>query len=80
MITCIIQRWGDRGVTRILTLQKDTPLSQIPGLVYRKEALSMVPKPPTWDMSKLSLATVQSIRLTVVDEEIVDPQKLETVD
>ena len=40
----------------------------------------MVPKPPTWDNSKLSPITLQAIKLTVLDSDVVNPNKLETVD
>ena len=53
-----MQPYGPVGPTRFLTLEKLTPLSQIPGLAYKPEALANLPKLPTWDENKLSKAAL----------------------
>ena len=73
IINCIVQSNGPGGPTRFLTVQKQSALSQIPGLNYGFEALSNISKPETWEIQKLNAATLQSIKLSVLGTDVFDP-------
>ena len=55
------------------TLEKQTALSQIPGLTYRPEVLANLPKPSTWDDRKMSDATRLSIVFRPLGTATLDP-------
>ena len=73
IINCIIQPHGPGGPTRFLTLEKQTSLSQIPGLRYSFEALANIPKPVTWEEQALTPASLQSIKLKTIGTDVYDP-------
>ena len=56
-----------------MTVEKQGELSQIPGLNYGFEALANISKPATWEIQKLSPATLQSIKLKVLGTDVFDP-------
>ena len=56
VVTCIVQQYSNAGPTQYRVIEKQTALSQIPGLRYGTHALANLPRPPTWDDSPLSAA------------------------
>ena len=61
-------------------MEKQSALSQIPGLTYRPEALANLPKPAQWNEHKLSDATRQSIVIRAVGTATYDPNLPESID
>ena len=53
-------------------MEKKTSLSQIPGLQYRQQTLANVPRPVTWDESRLSEATKLSVDQKVVGHAVYE--------
>ena len=72
-VTCIIEPHGNLGFTNYMVLEKTTTLSQIPGLRYRPKLISNLPRPSTWDKAPLTEATLNSVKVTVVDHAVHDP-------
>lgn len=54
-------------------MEKKTPLSQIPGLLYKWQALANLPRPAAWDDAKLSAAAKLSVDLKVVGHAVYEP-------
>ena len=56
--TCILQPQGPLGETRYLVLEKQTALSQVPGLRYGLDEMANLPRPASWDSHRLSEAVL----------------------
>ena len=54
-------------------MEKQTALSQIPGLRYGFEALANIPKPVTWEEQALTPASLQCIKLKTLGTDVYDP-------
>ena len=55
-------------------VEKETSLSEIPGLTYQFEDLANIPKPVSWENSKLSAAAHQAIKMKTLAIEVHDPR------
>ena len=65
-ITCIFQEQGTAKNTRFLTLEKQNPLSQIPGFTSFNYAVANLPRPLQWDDKKLSAHVLGSMHISIL--------------
>ena len=62
-VNCVVQNYGPHGPTSFYTIEKSTPLSQIPALNYTHEMIAPLPRPLTWDERPLTNAMEHAIHL-----------------
>jgi len=62
-VHCIIQHHGSSGPTSFITLEKTTPLAQIPALKYTKEVISPLPRPSSWTDRPMVPEAIHSVKL-----------------
>ena len=80
ILTCILQPYGPGGPTQYLVLEKETPLSQVPGLQYRVQKIANLPRLQTWDCQALTPATKASVKLLAKGNAVHDPTFPELAD
>ena len=80
VVTCILQPYGPGGPTQYIVLEKETPLSQVPGIQYRSQALANLPRPSTWDVHPLTPATKAAVKLLAKGNAVHDPTFPEQAD
>jgi len=71
-INCIIQKEGPEGEQVKFSLTKATPLSQIPGLVYRGPPIASLPRPEQWNNHPLKDAALRAIKMTRTSSIFID--------
>ena len=71
-INCIIQKEGPEGEQVKFSLTKATPLSQIPGLVYRGPPIASLPRPKQWNDHPLKDAALRAIKMTRTSSIFID--------
>ena len=65
---CLLYPSGLEGGSAPFTLQKDSEVSQIPGLAYGMETVATLPRPKQWHDRVMGGAVLQAVKLRRVGE------------
>ena len=77
-VTGIVQVYGPDSQTRFIAVQKNSRISQIPGLKYGYQIVANLPRASTWEANKLSDTQVNAIDQFTISAAVHDPNISQT--